>query len=171
MRILGIDPNSKGIGFAILESDNKLIDWGTKYLSKQKKNTPTPKASCRLYHREYLLIVENLIDLFGPDAVICEDWTARTCRRSMKTKKLLYQINLLTTKRKIPVYVYSRIQVSKAFMRYGITTKHEIASFLSNLFPELLPQLPRKRKPWMTESIHMNMFTGLSLCFVFNESK
>jgi Holliday junction resolvasome RuvABC endonuclease subunit len=163
MRILGIDPNSKGIGFAVLTNDNKLVDWGTKYLSKHRP------ISRKLQHRNYLRIMDDLIDLFRPDAVICEDWTARNCRRSVTTKKLLYHINLLTTQREIPVYTYSRNHIINVFKGYGANSKHEIATFLSNLFPELLPQLPKKRKAWMTESVHMNMFIGLAFCFVFNE--
>lgn len=171
MRILGISPNTRGIGFAVLEYDNKLIDWGVKYLPHRRKVLPQSKPVCKFNERNqkntnYLRVAENLINFYVPDIVVFEDWTARTSKRSDRFKRLLYQISLLVTKLKLPSHGYSRFQLQKHFADYKIKTKHEIATFLTHLFPELLPLLPEKRKPWVSEDARMNIFVALSFCVI-----
>lgn len=171
MRILGIDPNTKGVGFVILENDHKLIDWGIKYLPKQSKLTLQSKTSCKYSQRNhkdrnYLRIVEDLIAFYEPDTIVFEDWTTQDSRRSIRVKKLLHQISLLVVKLGLPANCYSRLQLQKHFAEYKTKTKYEIASFLSHLFPELLPLLPRKRKTWMSEDVRMNIFVALAFCLI-----
>ena len=59
MRILGFDPHSKGIGFAVFEDGNQLIDWGVKY--------PRSKTN-----KKYIEVIENLIDYYNPDVIAIE---------------------------------------------------------------------------------------------------
>lgn len=171
MRILGIDPNSRGFGYAVLENSDKLIDWGVKYLPKQRKaicERPTPH---KFHHQKYLSIVESLINFYEPDAIVLEDWAAKECRRALRVKRMLYQISLLAAKRKIASYSYSRTRSQAVFARYEAKTKHDTAVFLTRLYPELLQVLPRKRKPWMSETVWMNTFTALALCYVHTEKR
>lgn len=171
MRILGIDPNSRGFGYAVLENSNKLIDWGVKYQPRRKKPLGDHAIPYKFRHQKYLLIVESLVSFYKPDAIMLEDWVAKDCRRALRIKRMLYQISLLAAKRKIASYSYSRTRLQVVFGHYEAKTKHDIAVFLSRLFPELLQVLPKKRKAWMSETVWMNMFTALAFCFVHTEHR
>jgi Holliday junction resolvasome RuvABC endonuclease subunit len=163
MRILGIDPHSKGIGFAVLERDNKLVDWGVKHL-------PTPKiTTCSRSNqkdRNYQRIVENLLDFYEPDSVVCDDWTAKQSRRSERLKNVLHQISIIATKRGIASHSYARIRLNLYFAEYDVKTKYEIACFLTKLFPELLPKLPKKRRAWDGEDVRTHIFMALAFCLL-----
>lgn len=37
IRVLAIDPSTRGFGFAVLEGPNRLIDWGVKETKVDKK--------------------------------------------------------------------------------------------------------------------------------------
>jgi Holliday junction resolvasome RuvABC endonuclease subunit len=171
MRILGIDPNSKGISFAILEDGDKLIDRGTKHLPKRKKGDEKVKTSCKRYYSNDLRIMENLIDFFNPDAIVCENTTAKNSRRGTIVRDLLRQISLLAAKRKLAFHTYSRIQVMETLAQYGVETKHDMASLLGRLFFDLESKVPKKRKAWTSESVWMNVFMALALCVTFYEQE
>ena len=169
MRILGIDPHSKGISYAVLENGDKLIDWSTKRLPKRKTKVANIKPSCKAYYRDDLVIMENLIELFSPDAIVCEDWTAQSSRRGVRVTTVLEQINLLAAMRKLPLYKYSRLQMMGTFIEYGAKTKHDVASYLGAFFPDLQLRVPKKRKAWMSEGVWMNVFMALAFCVTFFE--
>ena len=42
-RILAIAPSSRGFGFAVLEGQEKLVDWGVKSIKGDKNTGPSPK--------------------------------------------------------------------------------------------------------------------------------
>jgi Holliday junction resolvasome RuvABC endonuclease subunit len=171
MRILGIDPNSRGISYAVLENGDKLIDRGTKHLPKRKKSNERVKTSCKRYYRDDLRIMENLIDFFNPDAIVCENTSAKNSRRGTRVKDLLQQISLLAAQRKVALHRYSRAQVMGTFAQYGAETKHDMASLLGRIFRDLESKVPKKRKAWASESVWMNVFMALALCLVFFEEK
>ncbi|HEV7642527.1 MAG TPA: hypothetical protein VGO50_01170 [Pyrinomonadaceae bacterium] len=167
--LIVIIPNSRGISFAVLENGDKLIDWGTKHLPKQKKGDEKVKTSCKRCYRNDLRIMENLIDFFNPDAIVCENTTAKNSRRGTRVRDLLRQISLLAAKRKLAFHKYSRIQVMWTFAEYDAETKHDMASLLGRLFRDLESKVPRKRKAWTSESVWMNVFMALALCVTFFE--
>lgn len=171
LRVLGIDPNSKGLGFAVLENNDKLVDWGIKYLARRKTLSSAGAVSPKLQVEQYLRLMGFLIDFYRPDVIVFEDSNAKDSRRGKRTKGLLNRITAVAEKKNIPSYSYSGRSVKAVFSQYEAKTKHDIAEFLSGQFPELICVLPRKRKAWMSEDVWMNMFTALALSICYSERK
>ena len=145
-RILGIDPSSRYVGFAVLE-DAGLIDWG---------NKSTGKANSK----RALEIIQALVARFEPQTIAIEDTRSRGSRRRSRVRKLLDEVVSLgrasMTVRRIPMRrVVSRDHLGK------VLNKNRRALALAKRFPELESRLPRPRKPWMSEDERTNIFDAL----------
>jgi Holliday junction resolvasome RuvABC endonuclease subunit len=148
IRVLAIDPSTRGFGFAILEGPERLIDWGVKE-TKKNKNAKTLK------------LIEELIDRYQPNLIVVEDYAGKGSRRCRRIQGLINDISKLASKRKIKVRRFSRVKVKQAFSESGASNKYEIAVAIANQFPELAPRLPRFRKPWMSEDYRMSIFDAV----------
>lgn len=149
IRVLGIDPYSRGFGFAVLEGPDSLIDWGIKEIREETKNT------------RCLADVEALIDRYRPDVIAVEDYTARGSRRCERVRELIFEVLKLATRRKIKIKTVSRARVQRAFFETGARTKHQIATAITKRFPELGPYLPPERKCYMSEDPRMSVFDAV----------
>jgi len=162
IRVLAIDPSTRGFGFAVLEGPNRLIDWGVKETKTDKK-------------RRTLQLIDELIERYQPSVVVVEDYAGKGSRRCRRIQALINDILKLALNRKIRGRSFSRAKVKQAFSESGASNKHEIALAIAKRFPELAPRLPRFRKPWMSEDYRMSIFdaVGLGLCFfsIANELK
>lgn len=153
-RILAIAPSTRGFGFAVIEGQETLVDWGVKTV-KGDKNVQS------------LAKVEKLIAHYQPGVLILEDALAKNSRRSLRIRKLCQQIIKMAVTRKVSVALFSRDQVMKAFIADGQGTKHALAEILAKRFPEELDsRLPPKRKPWMSEDSRMNIFDAVALALM-----
>ena len=158
-RILAIAPSSHGFGFAVLEGEEKLVDWGVKRVSEDK-------------NRQSLLRVAELIAYYLPAKLVVEDCSTKGCRRSARIRALIQQVKTLADQRKLAVRSFSRLKVKALLCPGGPCTKHDIAEFLTNGFPEELDsRLPPKRRPWMSEDGRMDIFDAVSLALAFLSSK
>jgi Holliday junction resolvasome RuvABC endonuclease subunit len=161
-RVLGIDPYSRGFGFAVLKGPYNLIDWGIKEIREEEKNT------------RCLAEVEALIDRYRPDIIAVEDYTAKGSRRCKRVRELIFEVLKLAMRRKIKIKTVSRARAQRAFSETGARTKHQIATVIAKRFPELGPYLPAERKCYMSEDPRMGVFdaVGLGLSFYrFHVSK
>jgi Holliday junction resolvasome RuvABC endonuclease subunit len=150
-RILAIAPSTRGFGFAVLEGEVSLVDWGVKTV-KGDKNVQS------------LAKVKKLITHYKPGALVLEDASAKGSRRSPRIRKLCQQIIKLAEARKMIVKLFSRDQVMKTFIADGQGTKHALAEVIAKRFPEELgSRLPPKRKPWMSEQYQMGVFDAVAL--------
>ena len=153
-RILAIAPSTRGFGFAILEGQDTLVDWGVKTV-KGDKNVQS------------LAKVKKLIAHYQPGVLVLEDASAKNSRRSPRIRKLSQQIIKLAEARKMIVKLFSRDQVMKTFIADGQGTKHVLAEIIAKRFPEELgSRLPPKRKPWMSEDSRMNIFDAVALALL-----
>ena len=154
-RILAIAPSTRGFGFAVLEWQETLVDWGVKTV-KGDKNVQS------------LAKVEKLITHYQPGTLVLEDASAKNSRRSPRIRKLSQQIIKMAANRKASVKLFSRDQMMKTFIPDGQGTKHALAEILAKRFPEELgSRLPPKRKPWMSEDSRMNIFDAVALAMMF----
>jgi Holliday junction resolvasome RuvABC endonuclease subunit len=156
IRVLSIDPSTRGFGFAVLEGPDRLIDWGV-------KETRTDKN-----YRSLKLIVE-LIDQYEPNVLVLEDYAGKGARRCRRVVELIDDISNLAMKRKVKIRTFARAEITKKFAETGAQTKYEIAIAIANRFPELAPRLPRFRKPWMSEDYRMSIFDAVALALTFFE--
>src|SRR5438552_487623 len=102
MRVLAIDPSTRGFGFAILEGAEKLIDWGVKETKKNK-------------NAKSLNLVDELIELYQPRVIVVEDYEGKGSRRCDRVSELIEDISKLASKKKIRVRSFSRAKVKQAF--------------------------------------------------------
>jgi len=153
-RVLAIDPFSRGVGFAVLEGPESLIDWGLR-TTGQADNAKAVR------------VVEKLLDRFRPDVLALEDWDSAGSRRCGRVEKLLDRIAAAEGKRAI-VRLITRHEIRAIGQLPQTSTKRGRACFLADRFPELQPFLPPLRKPWMPEDDRMAIFDALSFavaCF------
>lgn len=82
---------------------------------------------------------------------------------------ILRSIRHEASSRLIPVGSINGKKVNKVFRRFNAYSKYEIASMLSEVFPELLWKLPPKRKIWQSEHPRMALFDAVALGFAYWE--
>lgn len=148
LRVLAVNPVSRGFGFVVLEGANRLIDWGTRSARKNKK-------------QECLRKFSKLSDGYQPDVLVLENCAARGARRCARVCQLIDAMAAFATERKIRVRRFSRKQVQAAFD--GAQSKHAIATIIAERFPELAPILPPPRRFFESEAHAMAFFDAAAL--------
>lgn len=157
--MLAIDPTHRGFGFVVLEGETRLLDWGTRHVSRPKHDGSIEK-------------VDALIDRYDPSALILEDHAGDGSRRCLRVQTLIDALHKLGQARDLSVFSYSRGEIRLAFSAHEATTKEEIAAVLVARFPELAPRMPPKRKVWMSEDHRMAIFDAASLALThFHEQQ
>jgi RNase H-fold protein (predicted Holliday junction resolvase) len=152
IRILGIDPCTRGYGFAVFDVPHFLADWGVAKLRGKKF----------LEHRTRL---EAMIERFKPDIVVLPDPADR--KQNAILRKLVDTLGHSTSMR-ISLRVVSMDAVRNAFPS-DARTKYQRAEVLVKALPELHELLPRPRKIWESEDARMNIFDALCLVFALPE--
>jgi Holliday junction resolvasome RuvABC endonuclease subunit len=149
IRVLAIDPISRGFGYAVLEGPHRLIDWGVVHVHTDK-------------HRGSLRRIDELISRYQPQTIVVEDLNARGARRSGRVRRLLDGVRRLSDSRSCTYRLVAQRQVKRVIGQSERTTKYEIAQTLARMFPEIAPRLPKPRKPWMSEDERMAIFDALA---------
>lgn len=157
IRVLAVDPVSRGFGYAILEGPRQLVDWGVRD-ARTTKNTGCVKR------------VEELIEWYEPDVLVLEDSADTRCRRRGRVRDLIERVRKLALRKHLRCRSLPWCTVRKA-LGNASTTKQEIATILANRFPELALRLPPPRKSWMSEDARLGIFDALALGVVFFETK
>jgi len=151
LRVLGIAVSTRGIGFALMEGENRLVDWGVK-AAKRDKNARS------------LSNLAKLLAYYNPEVLVLENTASAGSRRCPRIQALTKRIVALAEGRRIKVKQFSRRQVTFRFFADGQGTKHELAEHLAGRFPEELGfRLPPKRKAWMNEDGRMDIFDAVAL--------
>jgi hypothetical protein len=159
-RVLGIAPSSYGCGFAVMEGENKLVDWGVKTVKGGAKN-----ARC-------LSNVVNLVAHYRPTVIAIEDTRPKGSRRSARIRALIEKIVIMAKDEKIKVERYSRKQVNLGCLADEHGTKHALAEYLAGRFPdELRSRLPPKRRLWASDDCRMDIFDAVALAEHFLRSR
>src|SRR6266436_498973 len=90
-RILAVAPSTRGVGFAVLEGQDLLADWGFKTVKKEAKNAQSLKK------------VEELLAQYQPGVLVLEDVSVKGSRRSPRIRKLFQQFIKLGEVHKVNV--------------------------------------------------------------------
>jgi hypothetical protein len=152
-RVLAIDPFSRGVGFAVLEGPERLIDWGL-------------RTTGRADNAKALRVIDKLIDRFRPDVLALEDWESAGSRRCGRVQTLLDRI-AATEGPRVLVRLITRRQIRAIGPMPQTSTKRGRACFLAERFLELQPFLPPIRKPWMPEDDRMAIFDAVSFAVAY----
>ncbi len=148
IRVLSIDPTSRGFGFAVFEGSDRLIDWGV--------------AQARTdYNRQCLNRIQRLIERYKPCTLVIEE-TRRGSRRGPRVRQLLFSIKKLAAKRRVKLKAVPQRQVRSLFSQTGATTKYGITELIAKRFPELAPRLPPPRKLWKSGAEVMSVFDAVA---------
>ncbi|MEQ1854888.1 MAG: hypothetical protein ABL963_00360 [Longimicrobiales bacterium] len=147
MRVLAVDPSTKGFGFAVLEGGKRLVDWGVARVWAQSD-------------KEFLARVECLVERYRPAILVLEE--VKGGRRSVRTIRRLGLVAEHAIQSGLRLVQVPRSVVRAGLERYG-STRHELATAIARRFPELEPLLPPPRKPWMSEDERMNVFDAVLL--------
>lgn len=147
LRILAIDPASKGFGFAVVEGADRLVDWGV----------------ARVWTRselEFVARVDAAITQYRPTVVAFE--TIPTDRRRARSARRLVALSKYLRDRDTQIAPVSPTQLAKTFPP-PVVTKRQRAETIAVAFPELKAWLPRHRRPWMTEDERMHIFDAAAI--------
>ena len=147
VRVLAIDPFSRGVGFAVFEGSNNLIDWGL-------------KSTATADNRKSARVIDDLVDRFDPDVLVLEAWEAEGSRRCARVQKLLDRI-AYGERSRIPVQLITARELRAIGTLPDSGTKYGRAMLLAERFPELRAYLPPFRKPWMSEDDRMSVFDAV----------
>jgi Holliday junction resolvasome RuvABC endonuclease subunit len=151
LRVLGIAPSSRGFGFALMEGENTLVDWGIKS-AKGDKNARS------------LSNVANLVDFYMPDAIALENTRLKKSRHSDRIKALVEEIVVFGNNHNIRVKLFSPKKLKLNILGDENGTKQDLAELLATYFPkELAFQLPKKRRIWMGPDYRMDIFDAVAL--------
>jgi len=151
--MLAIDPTSRGFGFVVLETPDRLLDWGLRQ---------------RLLRS--VADFQVLLDFYHPHILVVENCSAPGARRGERARQLIAEATTIAAaERRIAVRAVAAQDVRKAFGKQSPTNKSAMAATLVERFPELAPHLPRRRKIWMSEDERMAVFDALALVMVSNE--
>lgn len=137
MRILGIDPGFGRMGWAIIEvqsSNLKVQSYGCLETSPKKK------------HEERLVeiykFVEELIKEHKPEAMAIEELFFNN---NAKTAFLVGQargvIILAAAQKKVPVFIYTPLEVKIAVTGYGRAEKNQVGKMVKAILK--LPEVPK----------------------------
>ncbi len=154
-RILAVSLSTRGLGYAVVEGENGLVDFGKKRIAGDK-NAGTIAA------------IEKLITRNQPNVLVLPEVNAKTTHRNTRIKKLHAKGVALAKKHKIRVVNISGKQLRIALLGCEEGTKHEMAELLAKQFPdELAKHLPPKRKAWKSEDARMDIFVAVGLATAF----
>jgi hypothetical protein len=147
--VLAVDPASRGLGFALLEGPDTLIDWGFRGTRGPQKDS------------QAIVYVRTLLACYRPDVLVIEAFEpTKKPHRSRRVRNLLNILEALAAKSGIPSERVSRSAVRSTF---SSRNKYRIAAKLVAEFPETKPSCPPQRKIWLPEDPRINIFDALAL--------
>lgn len=147
--VLALYPNKRGIGFAVLNGPEELIEYGQRHIS--------PLSMCNSLKRvrEYLNYYEPTVVLLRADHEVY--------LKSERVKKLIHLISKESRKEGREVHQYSRRQIRETFSSFKAKSKYAISRKLIEWFPKLESYAMPYRKQWMSEHHNVGIFDALAL--------
>src|SRR2546422_11334944 len=97
-RVLAVDPYDQGLGFAVLEGPEELIDWGLKHAGNHNS-------------ARFMTFLAKLIERYDPDILVTEDGARQGSSRRSRSRGTLKRIVQLARRRHLRVRTYSRTTV------------------------------------------------------------
>ena len=154
-RILAVLLSTKGFGYAVMEGENTLVDYGNKVVKKDK-------------NVHSLTQIKRVIAQNQPDVLVLQDVMAKCARRAPRIKELHREVVALATKRKLKVATLRGTEARDLLLGKSSGSKHEMAELLAKRFPdELALRLRPKRRTWESEDARMDIFEAVALAVVF----
>lgn len=132
MRVLGLDLSSRAVGWALLEDEDKLVDWGV--LSPSGKE----------FSERLTSVVDgvcNLVRKLRPDAVALErPIYARNAMVAIKLGGIFWTVFYTLRKSKVAVFSYEPAQAKTAATGSGYASKEQVRRLLQHIFGKTLEE-------------------------------
>ena len=109
--VLAIYLNTRGFAFVLFEGPLAPVDWSVRELRGPRKD-----ARC-------LERIVTILDRHLPDVLVLQDTSSEGTIRAQRIVRLNEAVAALAEVRGLPVHLYSREQVRKAFEGFGVTTR------------------------------------------------
>jgi hypothetical protein len=156
IRILAVSFSSRGFGYAVIEKENALLDFGKKRIYGDKNASS-------------LASVEKVIARNQPDFLVLQDANrAKGTQRVPRIKELHRKLTVLAKKQQIKVIKITGRELRGLLLDIEDGTKQEMAELLVKKFPdELASLLPPKRAAWMNADSRMDIFDAVGLAIAF----
>jgi hypothetical protein len=144
-RILALDVHPLSFGFAVLEGQNQLLDWGVRSFRHGVNAVKIPMS------RKLTL----LLDEYKPGMLLVKTPTRGNSRRMkmIATLAAAYHITMRTI---------SAESIKQAFPQSN-RNKHQLALAVAGHFSSLSHYMPPKRKPWKAEHYRTSIFEAVAL--------
>jgi hypothetical protein len=155
--ILAFALSTWGVGIAVIEGRDTLVDWGMK-ATKGDKNAAAVSE------------LKKLIVQYRPSVFVIEDAHNQESARSSRIRLLAKRLRAEAANAKVRTVSLPRQQIRKMFFEDGIGTKDALAGVIAAKFPEELGRLlPPKRKAWMNEPFNMAIFEAVAVAIAFGK--
>lgn len=152
VRLIGVDPFSRGFAYVVFE-DWHLIDWRTVVADGPHRNERCVERLGELLRR------------YRPERLIMEDPAGS--RRHSRIRELLDDFRSEAEGRGVAVRVVRWSSVARFWSDGQAPTKHDIANALAEYYPELLPRLPKARRPWDSQDPSLSIFCAAALVLTY----
>lgn len=163
MRVIGIDPGTAIVGYAILDKIGnkvKLIDYGCIYTDK---DDIMPKRLEIIYDR-----LDTLIKLYKPDSMAIEElFYFKNQKTVIKVGQARGVINLVAQKNGIEIFNYTPLQVKISVTSYGRATKKQVQEMVKILLN--LNEIPKPDDAADAIAIALTKINDLSLSLETNQ--
>lgn len=151
-KLLGIAIRARWLGFAELDSQRCLLDWGIMFYQRR---SPIELKSARKR-------LEGLLARMTPSAIVLVLPDARTNKVVPAVRSITRALHAAASSRSILVVTLLRTVIRDAFAPCDARAKREIALCLARMFPEIAWKLPPERKIWEKEDSRMALFDALA---------
>lgn len=148
---LAITLSTRGMAYVIFEAPETPFDWTVVEVKGTGKNA---QITAR---------VQELLDLYHPQALVLEDIQTKSAKRSDRLQKLSLALAHMATCQGIDVQRYDRKAIRQTFGAAGAKTKVEIAHAIAAAIPAFMHRLPPIRKIWMSEDSRQMLFDAAAL--------
>ncbi len=129
IKILGVDPGLADTGYGLIsKKSNKedLIDYGC---IQTKSDQEFPERLLRIHKK-----LKDIIDKYQPDYVAVEDlFFAKNVKSALKVGQALGVIILTASLAKLPVMIFTPLQIKQALAAYGRAEKAQIQKMVKLL--------------------------------------
>ena len=146
-RMLAIDLRSTRMGFAVLETPIRLLDWG-------KRARVADSCSA---------LILGLIRRYGIEVIVVRKLKVGSPRDTLRVRKGLRVIRSIAHSRSVPLATVNEKTFKNVFLRHGRHTRFAIAELMTTTFPQLARFLPNPRRCYDPESRRMSAFDAVAL--------
>jgi hypothetical protein len=144
-RVLALDVRPHYAGYAVFENPRRLLDAGIVRLKSRED------VKRRLSH---------LIQTYRPDVLVLRKLQPDSARDNSDTRYILRSARHVARQASVAITQINEKQLRERMT--GAENKHEFASFLAQLFPQLAWRVPPRRRLWQSERRCMAIFDAVA---------